>query len=95
MGSEKYDRPALDKCEKLGLKPIPYPMGEDHHTDAPFSDNDRAIGDALAYFLGTLFSDVDGKDSKYWYYERTSIDEWSRVARALRLHGLKICNASE
>lgn len=81
---------AMQKCEVLGLRPINEPMGEDHHTDAPFSESDRQIGDALAYFLGTLFADVDGKDSTYWYSVRTSIDEWSRVARALRIHGLKI-----
>lgn len=89
---EEYDGPAMAKCATLGLRPRHRPMGDDHHTDAPFSDDDKQIGDALAYFLGTLFADIDGKDSRYWYYERTSADEWSRVARALRIHGLAIAN---
>lgn len=90
---EAYDGPAMKKCYALGLSPDPCPMGDDHHTDAPFSEEDKKLGDALAYFLGTLFADVDDEHSKYWDHERTSIDEWSRVARALRIHGLAITNA--
>lgn len=86
------DRKAMEKCRALGLSPLRDPMGDDHHTDAFFSAEDKAVGDALAYFLGTLFADVDGEHSRYWYHVRTSIDEWSRVARALRIHGLAICN---
>lgn len=82
------------------LNPIHRPMGNSHHTDAPFTEDDKATGHELAYSLGTLFADVqcqgDGKGgvvhSRYWYYERTSVDEWSRVVRALRIHGLKIVN---
>jgi hypothetical protein len=88
--SEKYDGPALAKCRVLGLDPIHAPMGEDHHTDAPLSEEDKQIGDAIAYFLGGLFVDV-GPD--YFYREMTSVDAWSRVARALRIHGLKITTA--
>ena len=43
---------AMQKCLQLGLRPAVDPMGDDHHTDAPMADEDRAIGDALAYFLG-------------------------------------------
>jgi hypothetical protein len=85
-----YEAAALEKCRSLGLRPLP---NADHHTDAQFLESDRQIGEALAYFLGTLFADVDGKNSRYWYHERTSVDEWMRVARALRMHGLTITNS--
>jgi hypothetical protein len=83
---------AFARCRQLGLHPADHPLGDSHHTEVPYSNEDKEIGNALAYFLGTLFSDVDGKDSRYWYYERTSVDEWTRVARALRVHGLSIAD---
>lgn len=92
-GLKGYQKPAMERCEALGLHPQVDPMGDCHHTDVPLNDEDRQIGDALAYFLGTLFADVDGKNSRYWYHEKTSVDEWSRIARALRIHGLKIADA--
>jgi hypothetical protein len=77
--------------DKVGsINPLDHPLGDGHHTEMPFTQEDRAIGDRLAHFLGTLFADVGGKNSRYWYYERTSVDEWSRVVRALRIHGLCI-----
>lgn len=85
-----YNAEALSKCEELGLHPIPEPTGEMHHTEFPFTDEDKRIGDALSYFLGTLFADHQAENDRYWHYEKTSIDEWSRVARALRYHGLMI-----
>ncbi len=85
------DRKTIERCEAVGLHPLLNPMGDDHHTDAPFINQDDAIGDALAYFLGTLFADQDS-NPRYWYYERTSVDEWRRVARALRVHGLHIAD---
>ena len=87
-GLKDYQREAFAKCEALGLRPLVDPLHDDHHTDRPLTSADQEIGDALAYFLGTLFSDVD---ERYFYHERTSVDEWSRIARALRIHGLKIC----
>lgn len=97
--NEEYDGPALAKCHSLGLHPAFAPMGEDHHTDTPLSDEDKRVGDALAYFLGGLFVDKEDimdpnrphKES-YFYNEMTSVDAWSRVARALRIHGLKIAD---
>lgn len=85
---DQYIRAAMEKCAGLGLHPAHDPMGDDHHTDAPFTTEDERIGDALAWFLGTLFADVDS--FTYWYKKRTSVDEWKRVARALRVHGLMI-----
>jgi hypothetical protein len=90
---EKYDGPPLAKCAALGLHPKPCPLGDGHHTEVPFSADDEKIGDALAYFLGTMYSDVDDDDD-YWYRKRTSVDEWRRVARALRIHGLRIADDS-
>lgn len=89
---EQYDGPALAKCHAIGLDPAFAPMGEDHHTDAPFSDEDKEIGEAIAYFLGGLFIDVE-YDPDYFYRKMTSEDAWTRVARALRVHGLKIASA--
>jgi hypothetical protein len=80
---------AFEKCLKFGLHPADHPLDDGHHTDVPFTKEDKELGDALSYFLGTLFADVDG-DPKYWYCKRTAIDEWCRVARALRIHGLAI-----
>ena len=84
------NRDHADACAALGLHPICDPLGDGNHTDVPFSPDDARIGAALAYFLGTLFADVDAERSDYWYRVRTSRDEWSRVARALRIHGLAI-----
>ncbi len=91
---EDCRREALYKCHELGLHPTPDPLGDSHHTDVPFTAADDAEGDALAYFLGTLFADVGGEGLRYWYYKKTSFDEWRRVARALRIHGLKIVDAA-
>jgi hypothetical protein len=91
---EEYDGPALERCAALGLHPKPFPLADYHHTDMPFSNDDEKIGDALAYFLGTMYSDVS-HDMDYWYHRRTSIDEWRRVARALRIHGLRIADSNK
>lgn len=83
---------------RLGLHPADDPMGDDHHTDAPFvpQDDDSA---ELAYWLGGLFIDKECNPDKphretYFYNEMTSFDVWKRVARALRIHGLKIVDAN-
>jgi hypothetical protein len=84
--------------EKHGLHPIAEPLGDSHHTDAPFTKEDEEIAE-LAFWLGGLFIDKETStgaasemrySESYFYKEKTSIDEWKRVARALRLHGLKI-----
>ncbi len=76
---------------------LPLEMGDDHHTNAPFNEEDEEVAE-LAYWLGGIFIDKDTrlnpdtalyKDS-YFYNEMTSHDAWRRVARALRIHGLKI-----
>ena len=87
---DRYVNAAMKKCAALGLHPVHDPMGDDHHTEAPFTDEDESVGDAIAWFLGSLFSDVDS--FTYWYTKRTSVDEWRRVARALRVHGLMIAD---
>ena len=82
---------------KHGLSPIDDPLGDNHHTDAPFTQDDMEIGE-LAYWLGGIFVDKEGMDpdrpyrDSYFYKEMTSVDVWARVARALRIHGLKIVN---
>jgi hypothetical protein len=84
---------------KHGLRPFDEPMGDSHHTDAPFTSEDREIAE-LAFWLGGLFIDKQDEcdpstalyKNTYWYKEMTSLDVWARVARALRIHGLKIVN---
>ena len=89
---------ARQAMTKLGLRPIENPMGDDHHTDAEFTPGDHEVAE-LAYWLGGLFIDKECYDPQtplkdtYWYNEMSSLDVWARVARALRLHGLKIVNA--
>ena len=88
--SEEY----VERCfEMAGLRPLDYPLGDDHHTDVPMTDADKTLGDALAGVLGTMYNDVIGPDCGYFYTELSAVEEWSRVARALRIHGLKIVNA--
>jgi hypothetical protein len=82
---------ALDKCAKFGLHPVP-DRSDGHHTDLPFSEEDKQIGEAVAWFLGGLFVDV--QDNPHYMNEvMTSVDAWSRVARALRHHGLQIADS--
>lgn len=89
---ERYDGPHLEKCRALGLNLDPFPYGDSHHTDFDATAEDNAIGNALAYFLGSLFPD---ESPRYFYEERTSVDEWVRIARALRLHGLRMVGRKE
>lgn len=83
---------------KHGLRPIAEPFGDCHHTELSFKPEDREVGE-LAYWLGDLFADKQcdpekpHKDS-YFYNEMSSQDIWTRVARALRIHGLKIVNVT-
>lgn len=83
---------AANACDALNFHPHNDPLGDGHHTEVEYSLEDWKIGDALAYFMGTLYGDVD---EKYFYYKRTSVDEWARVARALRIHGLKIVDTED
>jgi hypothetical protein len=88
---EKYARAAMKKHQ---LFPLEKPMGDGHHTDAKFTREDEEIGE-LAYWLGHLFADKDNYfpgTKTTWYLETSSSDIWMRVARALRVHGLKITN---
>ena len=78
---DKQDkRRALNKCDGLGMHPKVAPMGDNHHTDAPFVANDIAVGDALSYIMGDLFIDSN----------TSPMEQWTIVARALRIHGLQI-----
>lgn len=76
------------------LTPLKNPLGDGHHTDEPFTAEDTYVGDRLAYFMGTLENHFDNADKlwQWWYRERTSVSEWMAVARALRIHGLRIVN---
>lgn len=88
MSDEKSE---IKRLDRIGLHPIEEPLGRDgHHTEVPITAEDREIASALAYILGSLFADIEGEQSLYKYREMSAVDEWSRVARALRIHGLSI-----
>lgn len=80
------------RCDPFGLHPLIYPLGDDHHTESPLTAQDIRLGHALAYVMGTLFTDNEKalQESRYSFDEITSAQEWARVARALRTHGLRI-----
>ncbi len=86
---DDLEKEADSRAASFGLHPKRHPLGDDHHTDIPLNDADKAIGDALAWYLGGLFIDVED-DRSYFYTKMTSVDAWSRVCRALRIHGLRI-----
>lgn len=96
MGIEEEARRCMAKHD---LHPAKRSKGTDHHTDIPFTKEDEEIAD-LAYWLGGLFIDQEQYPidtpigQTYWYNEMTSVDVWKRVARALRIHGLKIVDQS-
>jgi hypothetical protein len=74
----------------MKLHPIRDPLGDcAHHTDVPMTAEDRSAGDLLARNLGTLFADHQ-QPCSCWFYTGMTTEEWSRVVRALRIHGLRI-----
>jgi hypothetical protein len=85
---EESQQRELERIKSVcGLSPIPNPMGDDHHTDADFTAEDLAIGQ-IAYFLGKI---IDADEAP----RMSSRDYWCRIARALRIHGLKIVNIQQ
>lgn len=68
------------------IKPLRWPGGQMHHTDAQKTQADREIGNKLAFYMGDLFIDS---------HTDAPVEQWQRVARALRIHGLKIVNIHE
>ena len=93
----KIERHAQRAMESRGLHPIES-LDWRHHTETEFTKEDEEVAE-LAYWLGGLFIDKEDYDSStplgdtYWYKEMNSVDVWKRVARALRIHGLKIVDA--
>ena len=59
---------------------------EEHFTDSPLSDEDREIGDHLAYFIGDTF---------ITYMRHPPTAQWSAIVHALRFHGLRIIEENE
>jgi hypothetical protein len=84
----------------LWPKPLDCPLGECHHCDVPLTPEDVALGSHLAKSMGTLYGDVGELSrnkkaayGRFFYYISTPRNEWARVARALRIHGLAIVTA--
>ena len=80
---------ARDRYEPTGIHPINSPLCSGHHTEVPFSDDDKMLGDVLGWYMGGLFIDVED-DPQFMDKRMTSQDTWTRVARALRIHGLRL-----
>jgi len=55
-----------------------------HYTDLPFEEADKALGDHLAETIGDTFIDME---------DLTPVEQWTWIAKALRVHGLKIVEA--
>ncbi len=72
------------------IHPLDDPFGAAHHTDYQPTPEDIALGRLLGRYLGDfLMGEIDSAlllpaDIG------SSVDLWTRVARALRSHGLKI-----
>lgn len=91
MSSVDYvnlEKPAVDALlEAKGIRPLDCPNGDEHHTERPFTEEDNDLGH-IAHYLGTLSNDENGDN--FAFGELSSWDQWRRVARALRIHGLRI-----
>lgn len=59
-------------------------IGDGHHTDLPCTEDDLKLGHGLAFLLDDLFITPG----------MTPMDQWQAVARALRLHGLTVADAT-
>lgn len=104
-GLTEDERAAMLRCERLGFRPLHRPRGEGHHTELSPTGDDVERGSALAYFLGKNYSDVSTHSGdratavreygEFFYSKSTAIDEWTRICRALRTHGLKIVTADD
>jgi hypothetical protein len=97
-------RKIIALMQRLQQPRLPHPLHKDgqHHTEIGVEPEDMMIGSALAHELGGLFidkeEDIDADRphrESYFYREMTSVDVWTRVARALRFHGLKIINGGK
>ena len=59
-------------------------LQDDHFTDYPKREEDREIGEFLAYHIGDTFID---------WNEQSPSEQWEQIAKALRCHGLTIKEA--
>lgn len=77
------DLQVWERLKVFGLRkrPLHDPLGDSHHTDMPFTDEDIKLADDLAWFMGTMG------------WPESSVEQWRRVVRALRWHGLRLTNA--
>lgn len=81
--------------------PLLRPLNDGHHTDVRPSAEDSRLGVILAFAMGDFFADVmewsegpEARAMQYFNREMTPIDQWTRVARALRIHGLRIVDVA-
>ncbi len=80
------------QLHNLNLHPIVEPLGDDHHSDALLTPEDKELGCALAYIMGDLFID---RGDLFIDSGAGPIEQWATVVKALRIHGLKISDIRE
>lgn len=56
-------------------------LGDKHFTDFKPTKEDKALGDEISFVIGDTFLN---------YLETTPKDQWTHIAKALRVHGLRI-----
>lgn len=88
MSSHKIteqDRAVWERLKTFGLRnrPLHDPLADDHHTEMPFTEADRMLGQDLSWFMGTLG------------WPESSVEQWMRVVRALRCHGIRLTNGKK
>ena len=83
-----------ERLEKFGLhkRPLHSPLGDVHHCDVDLIPEDVELGELLAWFMGTLSNGRPRHPQCYCHNSLTSVEEWSRVVRAIRIHGMKLSN---
>lgn len=59
---------------------------DNHFSSADTKDVDRELGDILARYIGGIHPEDE---------QQKALDDWTQVAKALRLHGLKIDGVKE
>jgi hypothetical protein len=56
-------------------------LGDQHFSDFPTTREDERLGDQISYVIGDTFLN---------FMETTPKDQWVHIAKALRVHGLRI-----
>jgi hypothetical protein len=90
MSDEEHSTPQDDS----GFHPLQPRRGDAHHLDVPFTDEDGAVGCTLARCLGNLNPEYEDAAASWNFHFSTDTPtaQWKRVARALRVCGLRVAD---